>query len=554
MPSEDLPPLAPFPELAPAPSAEGGNAVAEPSLLSAAQRRELAFAADLLSGRTAPPPADEIPAPNAADDFLLGGSTDEDLRTDGFSFVSVPPAEEPVESVEFLALPGDTANTVAVPPAAFNLQSIAASLATPAAEPPVAVPVPRVFPDEWETPSLPAFPSLVPLPGTGPLQNPPKPATGPVFPPPAGSEPPAETKPAVLLTPAAPAGPTDGFFVTLPEAAPPDSPAFFPPLRPAESPPEYQAPVPFPVSSEAQVSPQEDPVAADRALWPVLCGALLIVAGVFLACRLGPLWEGSVRELNAGNMVQAGHLRGELGLTGAGALACALLGLGAITLRRWAPPLIHAAGWTVLLTVLGEMAVATGAMFYYSPGPAEAGSGVALFALAGIAGVAFPLVLIAVFQRDGVGRLCERVDSRSRWTDTRSIPSLMVFVAGFTLAVIAAAMAVSGSAFPAFGNLALENHSIVAWGGIAVAGAAAGGLAALGLKSGWWVLSGIALMLTAAMGITCRYVSWEEIFHLPAGAPPSLVAAILGASTLLPLLLIVFITRRAHATESEETY
>ena len=156
MPSEDFPPLAPFPELTPSTSAAAGEAPpSEPSLLSAAQRRELAFAADLLSSRVAPPPSAEPPPASAADDFLLG-APEGDLQTEDFSFAGDLAAEEPVQKVDFLSVPGE--NGAAVPAGeSFNLQSLAASLTAPAAQ---AMPPPSRKRDDWDPPSIPAFPAL----------------------------------------------------------------------------------------------------------------------------------------------------------------------------------------------------------------------------------------------------------------------------------------------------------------------------------------------------------------------------------------------------------
>ena len=74
MPSEDIPPLAPFPELSAAPADGNSVPAAETSLLSAAQRKEFAQAADFLTGRVAPREEPEVA--NAADDFLLGPLTE----------------------------------------------------------------------------------------------------------------------------------------------------------------------------------------------------------------------------------------------------------------------------------------------------------------------------------------------------------------------------------------------------------------------------------------------------------------------------------------------
>lgn len=505
-------------------------AAGEPSLLSAAQRRELAFAADLLSGRAAPP-TDPPPA-NVADDFLLG-SPEGDLRIEDFSFTSEPVTEEPVQNVDFLSVPGENGPATSAADS-FSLQSLAESLTTSA--PAQTSPPSARKRDDWDPPAIPAFPTLTP----GPDEKP-QTISGPA---------PAVTFPAPEKQ--------DSFFVTVPSLAADEPLAIFPPARPAEPEEDFDAPLLFPVPSAGLHSGINAPGTAmdadphDRALGAILCGALLIVLGLFLACRLPSLAleaDAAAGAAGGGGAVRAGHLRGEMFLCAAGAAACLLLGTGAATLRRWAPPLIHAAGWAVLLTVLGEMAVATASMFYLSsndtPGDAVPGDGTALFAAAGVLGVGVPLLLIALFQRPGVAKLCAQADQRPRWTDTRSVPALTVLIAGCLFAAAAAAMGIAGTAFPSFGSLAEGGAAAGAWGGVALGALAAGALAAAGQKAGWWMLTGVALVLTVALYLTCRNHGWEEIFHLPAVNPPSAISASLAAGAMLPVLLIALLTRRS---------
>jgi hypothetical protein len=535
MPSEDFPPLAPFPELSssvPA-AAEGVPSPGEPSLLSAAQRRELAFAADLLSSRVAPPA--DLPPASAADDFLLGGP-EGDLQTEDFSFAPDLITEEPVQNVDFLSVPGE--NGPALPAGdSFNLQSLAASLTAPAAQ----AAAPSRKRDDWDPPSIPAFPALTTSLAEEPLTT-------------SGSAPPLVPL-APALTPVPPEK-QDSFFVTLAPLPPPEPATLFPPSRPVEPEDDFDASLLFPAPVAEPPASQAADLEADphdRALGAILCGALLLVLGLFLACRMPSLaLEADAAAGTPGGVgaVHAGHLRGEMFVTAAGAATCLLLGIGAATLRRWAPPLIHAAGWTALLIALGEMAVATASMFYLAsnntPGDAVPGDGTAIFAIAGIFGVGLPLLLIAVFQRPGVARLCALADPRVRWTDDRSIPALMVFVAGLTLAAAAVAMSAAGAAFPAFGNLTSGDGSAGAWAGVATAAIAAGVLSAAGQKAGWWLLTGVTCALTAALLLTCQQHGWEEIFHTPPSNPASMTGAVLAAATMLPLGLIVFLTRRTH--------
>lgn len=528
MPSEDLPPLAPFPEVTHPPES-GGAPPSGLSLLSAAQRRELALAADSLTGR-APPVADAGPA-SAADDFLPG-SPGAVTPVDLFDIHVPPPEEEKPPREDFLDLPPAEG---AVPAASltdgFNLQSIAASLTAPATMPSLFPPAPSVprRRDDWEPPAVPAFPNLTD----------------------AGLKaPPSGESPAPVPLPKSGEG-ADGFFVSVAPVEAPPAAKFPPPRTEVPEEPDFDEPLLFPVpsaESHLPAHPAETADPHDRALAPVLCGALLIVLGLFLACLVPPLALEADTAAGAGKTVRAGHVRGEMFLCIAGAAACLLLGTGAVTLRRWAAPLIHAAGWAVLLTVLCEMAVATASMFYFSandtPGDAVPGDGTAIFVAAGILGVALPLLLIAIFQRPGVAKLCALADVRPRWTDHRSVPALMVFVCAVLLSSVALAMALAGAAFPAFGRLI---DGTGAWAGTGVAALAAAGLAASGRRAGWWLLALLAAALPAAVFLTCREHAWREIFGLAATAPPNTPGAVLAAAALSPLAVIVLMTRRAFA-------
>lgn len=526
MPSEDLPPLAPFPEVSPPPPNTGGAAEAAPSLLSSEQRREFVFAAELLSGRAVP--VMEARPASAADDFLPGLPADHDEAGD-FSMSGVIAAEEPVQKFDFLDLAGPLPPQASPLSDGFSLQSLAASLAVPA---PVPAQVETTTPrarrrDDWEPPAFPAFPSLTrseAISAASQITSPP-PATS------AGEK-------------------KDGFFVSLPalETAPA---TLFPPVAEPKEKEHSEAPVLFPVpptEGHAHAPSPEIEGPDERALAAILCGALLIVLGLYLACRLPSLALEADAAASSGKLTLAGNLRGGMLLSIAGATVCLLLGIGATTLRRWAPPLIHAAAWTVLLTVLCGMGVATASMFQLSsnstPGDAVAGDGTAIFVTAGVLGVAVPLLLIAVFQRPRVAMLCAQADKRARWTDSRSIPALMVFSGGLLLAAVAFSMSLAHYAFPALGNLIAGTG---AWAGVGLAALAAAGLAAAGHHAGWWLLTALTTLLATSVFLTCRQHGWQEIFGLSASGVPALADAIIAAGALSPLILIVLMTRRAFA-------
>lgn len=583
MPPEDIAPLAPFPEIPPpaaeVPPAPGG----EPSLLSEAQRLEFAFAAGSLDGVafTALPPAEETAR---EDDFLLTPGT----PPAAVEHLAAAPVEPAPRVDDFLAVP-DVKEAAPAPDGedAFDLQRLAAALT---GEKPVEqAPVPET-PEDWD---LPPMDLSGPLPAPEPvrLENPPV----------VTAEPPVEetVSPIALIAAAALALPSSKTEpVKVPEPAVPDKPVepvkpvvaekpdtfpqFPPPRAPepavvpapepaqpvAEEPedlepePDFDAPLLFPVPSvdgqTAALEPGPPANNPDRGVGLVLGGALLILGGIFLACRVPALAmdaDAASVSSHALATARAAHLQGEMLVSAAGAAGLMVLGIGSATLRRWAPPLIHAAGWVVLLTTLIGMAAATAAMFHLSAnetaGDAVPGDGTSLFAMAGILGIALPLGFIAIFQRAGAARLCAAVDAKARWTDRRSVPALMVFLTGFALAVICFALGLAKVLAPLFGDAAAADVSVQVWTGTGAAFGIAALLSAAGKRAGWWLLLLLCLALGTSLYLTCVRHDWHTLIQLPGAGAGSVAGGVLAAAGLLPAVLILLMTRRAFSHGGE---
>lgn len=601
MPSEDLPPLAPFPDLAPpaprVPEAPAAAMVpapkaAIPSLLSEAQRREFARAAGSLDGRESPAAPSEEPAVDLSEGFFSPAASD--TMEMGQNPGLLP--EEPVPAVDFLALPGSAeyGEPLTAPDERFSLQTLAAALAVNAPLP--QGPAPAAEPvrpgDEWDLsafltgpepctpPPRPVPVPVVQYPDSGPLPGEPEPLM--LFPPSGVLFPEAEPVAPLLPGKVPAAGIPAPVYSAAPAAGEPVVlfPQFPPPRQ--QEPESVYAETPdllFPPVAEEKVyllPPADEPAAAAAAVMMtappdvtepeeagnhgislVLGGVLLIVTGMLLACTvpvLGLMAETAAVSAQAAGAVQIPHLHGGMFLALAGTIMCLFLGIGAIMLRRWAPPLIHAASWVVLLTVLVSMGTVTASAFYLSsqdtgsdsPGFLQENT-LALSVMA-VAGIALPLGLIAIFQRPSASFFCQQMDRKPRWTDERSVPALMVYCTGLFLALAALALAVSRAGMPLFGQF--QEAGTLAWAGVGTAAATAAILTGLGRRAGWWMLLALSMAVTVSLFLTFREHHWHRMFHLPVPGgvdSGSIAGGVLAATAMLPALIILLMTRRAFS-------
>ncbi len=584
MPPEDLPPPGLFPDSSPATTTGDEREGEDAPMLSAAQREEFAgFAGTLEAFDT---PASLLPPAAPPDDFLI---TPLDLPSSSlFGNGRQVEKEEPPHHVDLLAVPGAPEPPAAVKPEGFSLQSLASALA---------VPPPRqgLFPGESQPPAV-AETADIPPPSPG-LTWPPEPGAPLIIPPLPGAIA-LEVTPPPVAPPAKPAADTPSLFPLFPiarerekekekEAAVPLVPSPVPapvksapvPVKPAPvfkvvsvpvkpvpdpEPEPVLVPAAFVVPETAALSapspasnlPLVDEPSSDRGVWVILAGAFLVLLGIFLAGRvpfLGLEAEAASVSSRPFSGARADLARAAMLLHAAGAACCLLLGAGAITLRRWAPPLIHAAGWVVLLAVLTGMGAAAAFLFYLpaDTGDTVPGESVGIFAAAAIFGIALPLALIAVFQRPEVAALCRGADAKPRWTDQRAVPALMVFTTGVLLAIAALTLALAHAALPLFGEIQDSGAAAAAWIVLGLLSATAAGFAAMGKRLGWWLLLGLSAMTGISLFLTAGKHDWHTLLHLPAAGDVSTADGVMAACALLPVVLILLITRKAFSRESE---
>lgn len=295
-------------------------------------------------------------------------------------------------------------------------------------------------------------------------------------------------------------------------------------------------------SSESNLDHDDD---SSTSIGLLIGGALLIIAGLYLAtiaasATISITNSTPARSQDIFNMFTAG----------AASALLLLLGTGAVAYRRWAPPLIHALGWLLVLFTLTCAGTAAAAAFYLMGDPANALSlptGSARFLIiAAIAGIAIPLAFIGIAQRDSATRACDAAQPCPSWTDTKPVPVLMAFLAGIAVTTITLSLGFAGFNFPAFGSFTHHATSLPAWAGTGVFLLFASLLAAAQRKSGWWLLLLASLTLGTALFLTFQQsnaAGFTEAAEPRTGG--SLNAALIAAGTMLPVVLILLMSRKS---------
>ena len=281
-------------------------------------------------------------------------------------------------------------------------------------------------------------------------------------------------------------------------------------------------------------------------------GALLIIAGLYLATVSASATisvTGSTPPLSTDIL--------SMFTTGASSALLLLLGTGAVAYRRWAPPLIHALGWILVLFTLTYAGTAAAVAFYLMGDSGNAPSlpqGSARFLIiAAIAGLAIPLAFIGIAQRDSATRACTSTSALPSWTDERPVPVLMSFLVGISLATITLSLGFAGFNFPAFGAFTHHSISLPAWAGTGVVFIFASLLAAAQRKSGWWVLLLAALTLGTALFLTfhqSQAAGFTEAAEPRTGG--SLNTALIAAGSLLPVVLILLMSRKSFDLQLDD--
>lgn len=314
--------------------------------------------------------------------------------------------------------------------------------------------------------------------------------------------------------------------------------------------------LPPPLPSPSKTPPEDF---AGAGLLLTLGGAALVLPGLLLACGIPLDWL-SLKQ--SGPWIRQTTEAGML-MRGASAVGLMILGMGSIFQRRWAPPLIHASAWIGALVSSGITAAA--AWFWANSEAAEASEFLTLTNLALIlAPLLFCLVLILLYQKPEIQDLCDRVDSKTRWTGELPVPGVMVFVCGLICALAATgmmwfyrpAMALAGQPTltgPVAGT---------AWAALAILGILS---ATAALRHSRWALGFLlAGTLLLAVGPASAGLSGGEVWNhflsalgksgsplssSAASSSSSFVALLTGLSPL-PLLLVLAMARRAFSSLS----
>lgn len=279
----------------------------------------------------------------------------------------------------------------------------------------------------------------------------------------------------------------------------------------------------------------------------ILAGLYLVRSVVLLAVQAGG--ERGIGQLAAGSWE---FFRVHAAMVGAaaGGLLLLLLGTGAVAHRRWAPPLIHALGWVLVLFALSYAGVAAAAAFYLMGSaqelPAVSFLGGRELLLGVLLLVVVPLGLIGVCQREDTAEACAATQRGRSWTDARPVPVLMTFLTGLGGVVLAGAMLSARAAFPAFGEFLGGDDGSAAWAAVLVVSAVAVLLTGFQRELGWWLQMGLFLVLAPAVFLTLREHGWEGLFggETVAGQG-ALRTAVAGAGALFPVFLILLMARKA---------
>ena len=302
--------------------------------------------------------------------------------------------------------------------------------------------------------------------------------------------------------------------------------------------------LPPPLPMGASAPPGE---AAEAGAGLIIGGTGLILIGIFLACRLPTFWlelegaEGWARQKTEAAMV----------IHGAAALTALTLGTGSVSLRRWAPPLIHAAGWVAALMACGIIAVAGFSWVNSESDLPETGTA----ALAGLLAVfLIPLAYILYYQQESTTAACEAADPRHPWTDGLPVPALMVFLTGLGLATGAAALLCHQPALSLPpGQLITGLPATLAWSGLAVTGLIIALCVRFRKAAALWLLLLATLALAGTVSPPALTGGWLWDRFLSAmgrptdAGPAAPLVPLLAALLPVPLLLIFAMARRAFS-------
>jgi hypothetical protein len=229
------------------------------------------------------------------------------------------------------------------------------------------------------------------------------------------------------------------------------------------------APAPATVLTTAQVP--EAPPYRDRSTGLMIFGIIQIILGLLAALMVPLIGLSAVLS----RVAPAGHLRPIQYIASSAAyvfIAATLLvlGLGSISIKRWARALTLIVSWyclvtgvlmTILLTAVLPVAMrgilAQARQATAAPSPDIPTSVMAVILTVMIVFIAFfmiivPLAFVLFYSRQDVEQTCRYRDPVARWTDRTPLPVLGASVIMFIGAVSMLVTAISAPVFPFFGR------------------------------------------------------------------------------------------------------
>lgn len=264
----------------------------------------------------------------------------------------------------------------------------------------------------------------------------------------------------------------------------------------------------------------------------LVVGGVLALLGIAFACRIPVQFLGGAK-LAGNDSPEALWELGELGVRGCmyafAAVAALVIGLGALSGRRWSPAVMHAAGWVAASGAIAWLAA--GFAGYAGGGPdALAQINGPAVATAALLGLGIPLAMILAGQRPQAVAACAAADSRPQWTDRAPAPVLMVFAAGIAVACGTMSLLPLAPQLPRIAPaLSGGAHSAILIAA-AACGLAVAILARLRHRTAWWLLLSVAIALPAGAAAV--------LSGSPDTPPVSPVQAVLAGAPLWVVLLM----------------
>ena len=293
------------------------------------------------------------------------------------------------------------------------------------------------------------------------------------------------------------------------------------------------------------------PVVSDRRTGLVLFGSLQVLLGLLAAVFMLVVAAGHEFAQQSGSAPSESALASAVIVYGLAAAYFVATGVGSIRCRRWARALsvVVSALWMAAGIVGGLMIAVVMPRVLAAQGipNTAAATGCAAVAVL-VGGIGLPLILFLFYRRADVRSTCERIDTKSRWTDRVPLP------------VLAVILVLSFGAIALIANLASPRFTLI---GREVTGATAAitlfalaGLSAVVAvqlyrlkESAWWTL--ILLQLIGVAIAVSSLMTNDPGRTAPAGAEAEIAAiyrdplflAILAATWIAYFAFLVYLRR-----------